>query len=926
MLQLTNLKSKEGWEINFKNGLDGNLTNGALYDKFKQIIEISGHEIEWNKLNATETTKTIEGVFSTVGVDTSILFFNTDLEGHEFTNQPAYQFWHLLYSYEGDDSKTGNEKLIKKLKQSFGFEREYATILSSIVFNDDYGSLSTKAILKIIPHLKAGHEYSGASSLAGYNHSNYLTKEENEKRPLNDKLELLPKNSLRNPVVEKILNQLINVVNAIIDKYGKFDEIRVELARELKKSAKERAEMTTSINQATARHDNIRDDLKKLYPFNSGVRITRNDIIKYKLWEELKNNGYKTLYTNTYVPVEELFSKNFDVEHIIPKARLFDDSFSNKTISRRDFNEKKGNKTGVDAVAEYLGEDKKEAYLARIEMLYDKGRGVISKAKYLKLKMTESEIPDGFIDRDMRNSQYIAKKALELLSSICRNVNPTSGSVTHKLRQDWQLINVMQELNWEKYEKIGLVEQELTKEGNEIRKIKNWTKRNDHRHHIMDAITVAFTRPSHVQYFNYLSARSDKNHKEHYKIKGIEDKETVHGANGRRIVKPPMPLDEFRAEAKKHLDGTLVSFKAKNKVSTRNKNKTKKKGKKHVQDTLTPRGKLHNETVYGRKKRYITKEEKIGGKFDAEKIKKVANKKYRKALFLRLAEFDNNPKKAFTGKNALSKNPLWVDEAHTQQVPERVKLVQLEAFYTIRKEVSPYLKIEKVVDKGLQAILQKRLEEVSGDKKKAFSNLDENPIWLNKEKGIAIKNVTITGVSNSEPLHYKKDHFGNLLLDKQGTLVPSGYVSTGNNHHVAIYKDENGKLQDQIVSFFEAVTRSKIGENIIDKSFNAHLGWKFLFTMKQNEMFVFPNDQIGFNPSNIDLLDASNYRLISANLFRVQKIARKDYFFRHHLETSVENNNSLKGITWKREGLSGLTNIVKIRINHLGQIVKVGEY
>ena len=137
----------------------------------------------------------------------------------------------------------------------------------------------------------------------------------------------------------------------------------------------------------------------------------------------------------------------------------------------------------------------------------------------------------------------------------------------------------MQELNWDKYENLGLVSYEKTKDGNEVKKIKGWTKRNDHRHHIMDAITVAFTRPSHVQYFNYLSARHDEKHKEHYKIKGIEDKETTQDKNGKRIVKPPMPLDEFRAEAKKHLENTLVSFKAKNKVTTRNKNKTKRKGK-----------------------------------------------------------------------------------------------------------------------------------------------------------------------------------------------------------------------------------------------------------------------------------------------------------------------------------------------------------
>lgn len=933
VLKFTDLRAKDGWEINFKTGLDGNKTNAALYAKFKKIAELSGHEIDWSKLNAAETTATLGGIFAALGIDSQILHLNTDLEGKAFTQQAAYQFWHLLYSYEGDDSKTGNEKLIAKLKERFGFEMEYAKLLSSIVFKDEYGGLSTKAMLKMMPHLKEGHDYSESAVLAKYNHSKSITKEENENRPLDDVLELLPKNSLRNPVVEKILNQLVNVVNAIIAQYGKPDEIRIELARELKKSAKERAEMTSSINKATAKHDSIRETLKTLYPFNTGVRITRKDVIKYKLYEELKDNGYKTIYTDTYVPLEKLFSKEFDVEHIIPKARLFDDSFSNKTISTRDFNEKKGNKTGIDAVAEYLGEDRKEAYLARVEELYKDGN--ISKAKYIKLKMTESEIPDGFIDRDMRNSQYIAKKALELLSRICKDVNPTSGGVTDKLRQDWQLINVMQELNWEKYKKLGLVEYEKTKDGNEVKKIKDWTKRNDHRHHIMDAITVAFTRRSHVQYFNYLSARHDEKHKEHRDIKGIEDKETIQDKSGKRIVTPPMPLDEFRAEAKKHLENTLVSFKAKNKVTTRNKNKTKSKGKTHVQDILTPRGQLHEETIYGKKKRYVTKEEKIGSKFDIEKIQTVANKRYREVLLARLAEFDGNPKKAFTGKNAPSKNPIWLNVAHTEQVPERVKLVELEEFYTIRKEVSPDLKIEKVVDKGVQAILEQRLVEFDGDKKKAFSNLEERPIWLNEEKGVSIKHVTITGVSNAEALHYKKDHLGNEILDANGELIPVDFVSLGKNHHVAIYKDTDGNLQENVVSFFEAVARRNEGLPVIDKSYNSHLGWQFLFTMKQNEMFVFPNPEMDFDPNEIDIKNPSNNSRISPNLFRVQSISSvkygnntvRDFRFRHHLDTTTSKDLVLKNYCFRVvKSLNDLNGITKVRINHLGQIVKVGEY
>jgi CRISPR-associated endonuclease Csn1 len=97
--------------------------------------------------------------------------------------------------------------------------------------------------------------------------------------------------------------------------------------------------------------------------------------------------------------------------------------------------------------------------------------------------------------------------------------------------------------------------------------------------------------------------------------------------------------------------------------------------------------------------------------------------------------------------------------------------------------------------------------------------------------------------------------------------------------------------------------------------------------MKQNEIFVFPNEKTGFDPHEIDLLDSNNRALISPNLYRVQKISSKYYNFRHHLDTTVEENKELRGITWNRiQSLDKMDKIVKVRINHIGQIVAVGEY
>ena len=897
----------KGHEMNFRK-LEGNRTQATLFQAYSKILLLSGHdEIDFSK-SADEIIDKTAAVFSALDISTDILAFDSSKSGKGMENEPLYRLWHLMYSYTEDNSKTGYDSLVSKLHEEFGFTPEYGKILASVTFEDDYGSLSTKAICRILPFMKNGMEYSAACTEAGYRHSQRsLTKDEIENKEYKDRLDILPKNSLRNPVVEKILNQMINVINGVIDTYGKPDEIRIELARELKKNAAERQGMTEAINRSAKENKEIEEKLKQDFGMS---HVSRTSIIRYKLYMELKDNGFKTLYSNTYIPYEDLFSKRFDIEHIIPQSRLFDDSFANKTLESKDINITKGDMTALDFVTDKYGQEGVERYKSTVDMLLDKG--AISKTKYHNLLRTQNDIPENFIQRDLRDTQYISRKALEILGDIVKSVVATSGEITARLREDWGLVDVMKELNWDKYDKSGMTEYYNDPDGRTISRIKDWTKRNDHRHHAMDALTVAFTKRSIIQYLNTLNAK---------------DKELQQEIASKGRLLPPMPFDELRCEARKHLDDILVSIKAKNKVATRNTNKTKRKGGFNEKVQLTPRGQLHNETVYGRILQYDCKEEKVGSSFDADKIATVACERFRNALYQRLAQYGGNPKKAFSGSNSLDKNPLFTDILHSEEVPQKVKTVRLIPVYTIRKQIDPSLKIEKVIDCHIRQILSNRLEEFGNDPKKAFSNLDENPIWLNKEKGIQIKRVTISGPANVYALHDKHDMSGIPILSSRGEPIPSDFVSLSNNHHIAIYMDSDGNLQEQPVPFMEAVARVSLGDPIIDKTYRVKDGWKFLFSMKQNEYFVFPNNETGFDPNTIDLLNPTNYHTISQNLYRVQALSTKDYWFRHHLETSIVDNNDLKDITWKRiRNTNNLKGIVKVRIDHLGNIVQTGEY
>jgi CRISPR-associated endonuclease Csn1 len=841
------------FDLNFKD-IDGNTTMAALYGAYQEIISRSGHgDYDFSKMRAETVKEIVHDVFAALGYNTDILSLDPLLPEDELQAQPAYKLWHLLYSYSGDKSATGNESLYRKISQLCGFEKEYAAIVARVKLQPDYGSLSTKAMRRILPFMMKGSYYSDACDKAGYNHSvRSLTKEQLLGKEFRDQIDLLPKNSLRNPVVEKILNQMINVVNSISAKYGKPDEIRIELARELKKSQKEREGMKKAIDENTKESNRIREILETRFHIS---RVTKNDITRYRLYEELKGNGYNTLYSNTHISEEELFSNKFDIEHILPQARVFDDSFSNKTLESRDINIEKGSRTAMDYVREKYGDDGEmgtEQYTQRVYNL----SGTMSRTKIRHLLMTESEIPDGFIERDLRETQYIAKKAHEILEQMAP-VTATTGSITSRLREDWQLVNIMQELNWDIYDKKGITETYEDKDGHPCRRIKDWTKRNDHRHHAMDALTIAFTKPSIIQYLNHLNARNDKQSE----IYGIECKELHRNSHNKLVFNAPKPINEFRAEAKKHIEDILISIKSKNKVVTRNTNHVKTKGGHKDVMQLTPRGALSEETIYGRTRAGEFTQRIAVQSFAAKKLKPV-------------------------------------------------------------KDI-----INNVLDEKVKNILLMRLEKHGNDPKRAFENLDNNPVWLNEENGIAIKKVKMRKKGTFIPLHTKNNHKGESIVGDVGMPIPNDYVQTGGNHHIAIFRDEKGKLQEHVVTFFEATVRATMGLPAVDRDYNLDKGWHFLFTMKKNEYFVFPNNIDGFDPNGINLKDPANFTLISPNLFRAQQLSSKDYYFRHHLDTTTERSLTLKDVTWKRMSkIEDLKGIVKVRVNHIGEIVDVGEY
>lgn len=862
-------------------GLQGNLTKVAI----KNILGETHPLLKFN-LSIDSSEKEVHLIDRKTGEVIGNNYFK--IVNASIEKEPLYDLWHTMYSIKNED------ECKNALKKRFGLSEAHAIALSKIDLNKQaYGNKSNKAMRKILPYLMDGFLYSDASSFAGYNHANSLTKDEKVARELKTKLDLLPKNSLRQPIVEKILNQLINMVNAIIENHGKIDEIRIELARELKQSKDERNE-TFKYNTQREKENKVITERLNEY----GIKATRNNIIKWRLFHEINNEESKLNATciycgNTFGIKDALHGNEVDVEHIIPKSLLFDDSQSNKTLSHRTCNTAKGGKTAYDFM-ESKGPIELEAFQERVNELFKKR--IIGKAKRDKLLMPQSKIPKDFIERQLRETQYIARKAKEILEEICSNVWSTSGQVTEHLRRIWGWDDVLMNLQFEKYKALGQTEwvEWETEKGNQKHKkeiIKGWSKRDDHRHHAIDALTIACTKQGFIQRMNTLSAENTR--KQMYAEVDSSNKDFKEKQNlldRYLILQKPFST----AEVEKEADKILVSFKSGKKVASLGTRKIKKEGKKVVvqKGIIIPRGSLSEESVYGKIKT-IQANSPLKNLFENSDM--IVNETIKSLIKNRILQNNNDVKKAFS---STKKDPIYLNE-------DKSKVLEMASIY-IEEYVIKYAlsaidtkKAEKIVDEGVKRVVKTRLEEFNGNSKNAFAK----PLYLDSNQKIEIKSVRcFTGLSAVEPI-ITNDRTNNIQYEK--------YVKPGNNHHIALYRDKEGKLQEHVASFWHAVERKKYQLPVIisntsivwDKintsreeypeSFLEKLpldGWKLEMSLQQNEMYI-----LGMNEDEFKEAISNNKNdILSKYLYRVQKVSESYYVFRHHLETELVDDKLAK--------------------------------
>ncbi|WP_298553867.1 type II CRISPR RNA-guided endonuclease Cas9 [uncultured Algibacter sp.] len=774
--------------------------------------------------------------------------------------------------------------------------------------------------------------------------------------------------SLRNPIVEQVVTETLRVVRDIWQQYGNgekdfFNEIHVELGREMKNSNDKRKKMSARNTENENTNTRIKslleelksesnDDIRPYSPshqeilkiYEEGVsqnpevsyqklaeddiiKIRKNsspsksEIIKYKLWLE---QGYISPYTKEIIPLSKLFSIDYQIEHIIPQSRYFDNSLSNKIICESEVNQLKDNRTAYEFLKDEKGRivtlsNGNSVKLLSIEHYEDHCTQYFKKNRTKLKNLLSEDIPEGFINRQLNDSRYISKLIKSLLSNIVRNdgekeattkrLIPVTGSITSKLKHDWGLNDKWNELVAPRFKRLN----ELTNTqdfGYWDEKINAFRtqvpdaisrgfnkKRIDHRHHALDALVVACCTQKHTQYLNALHAE-----KENF---GLRDSLLVKNGQGHYTKHFQIPWSNFTKEAKEHLERTIISFKQNLRVINKTNNKTwqwipqengtfKKELVKQIKgNNWAIRKPMHKETVSGsvkikKKKKgesnllsYLDKPELIVDKGIRGKVKSLS------------IVFDGDLKRI---KKHLKETPLLVDEEEVTKVKVFEWTTSATATRVALSEKFTRKQLESITDSGIKFILENHLKNYIDDK-----NVERFDLAFNTDGIEALnKNIQILNNGKNHNPIYKVRLYeeGSKFSIGQTGVKSKKFVEAakGTNLFFAIYYDESKQKRvfetvplNEVIEHQKQTAKFPKDERLPIQP--NHTKGNFLFSLSPNDLVYVPTDEELKNTASIDFNNLSKQQI--ARIYKmVSSTGGECHFINNHIAKLIKTYDS----------------------------------
>ena len=402
------------------------------------------------------------------------------------------------------------ETLARRGTRVWRLSDQQATELAQVSLEDGYCRLSRQALAKLLPHMERGLSYQEAVGKV-YGHAIDTPA-----------VALLPPVAhavpdLRNPAVARALTELRKVVNAIVRTYGRPAVIRIELARDLRRSRRQRQRATAKMRDI----ERDREVARELIRTEAGIQEPkRSDIQKVLLAQEC---SWTCPYTGKAISMASLLGQHpqFDIEHIVPFSRSLDNSFLNKTLCEIEENRtRKRNRTPYEAYAE-SDPDRWGQILACVSRFHG------SAAREKLRRFLEAPDFDKFVASQLADTRYASRLAIRYLGLLYgpeapSRVQASRGGVTGFLRDEWDLNTIL---------------------GDGPGK-----SRDDHRHHAVDAMAIAVT--------------------ERATMKMLSDAaEQAHRAGRSRFAPVPPPWPSFLDDVRAAVAAICVSNRVSRRVS-----------------------------------------------------------------------------------------------------------------------------------------------------------------------------------------------------------------------------------------------------------------------------------------------------------------------------------------------------------------------
>ena len=761
-------------------------------------------------------------------------------------------------------------------------------------------------------------------------------------------LEGFKQHSLRNPIVEQLVLETMRVVRDIWEYHGNrsvkfFDEIHLELGRELKNSSEERKRISQSVteNENTnlrlkallaemlndEKVENVRPhspmQLEILKIYEAGVlhaqdeieeeylkiskmaQPTSTQLQRYKLWLDQK---YKSPYTGQMIPLNKLFTDAYQIEHVIPRSQYFDDSFNNKVICESAVNDLKGHHLGLEFIKKFGGQIVEVGFGKNVQILHEDAYRKFVETHYAKPKsrakkkiLLLEEIPQKMIERQMNDTRYIGKYLMQVLSNLVRNedgkdnginsknVLSVSGKITSQLRNDWGLNDVWNDLILPRFQRL-----------NEITHTSDYTTYNDRYQKLLPQV------PLHLQKGFQKKRIDHRHHALDALVCACLTKSHINYLNNQnalddKIMTRPTSKEQFIEQYKRTRKDlrSVLCYKKYNSESS----------KEYQWVFLKP---WENFTKEAKDKLQTTI---VSFKLNLRIINKTVNYYER---------YNDEGKKVMVkqtkGDNWAIRKSLHKETVYAKVDLPRIKVPKGKILTAARKALDPSFtvkNIDSITDTGIQKILKNYLA-YKGSLEIAFSpegleELNQNIAKYND--GIPHKpiyKVRVYEVGSRFPL----GETGN----KKDKYVEA---AKGTNLYFAVYTDENGKRSYDTIPFNEIVERLKQGLPPVNETNDK--GHPLLFSLSPNDLVYVPTEEEIHHP---DIVDFNNLNQEQCGMIykMVSSSGAQCFFIKADVATSIVNKQEFSSLNKMENSIDGVqvkSICWKLKSDRLGNITKV---